>query len=234
MKRWANDPTRKAPAAALIDQIFESLVQQSVVVPGAKTVQLITPRVATQSRELNTQRAPVATEVKAVVDVYPCTQVLLSLPGVGIKTAATLLLDAEDFCSFPVPTTLRLMPGSARPPDALRLQGLATSLLARATSNSRTRYCDPPGSLLATPHIQGLLRQQTRRGQIHNAAVIHLVRHTDSTSSLRWSATAASTKLFPTEFPERHDNQHRYAPNLHSNTIIRLSALNSGEICSFH
>lgn len=89
VKRWAKNHARKDPSA-LIDQIFEALAQQSVVVPGAATVELIIPRVAAQIKELKAQRALVATEVEAMVDAHPLTQVLISLPGVGLEYTGLL------------------------------------------------------------------------------------------------------------------------------------------------
>ena len=97
----------------LIDQIFAALAEQTVTVPGAATVELIIPRVAAQIKELKAQRALVATEVEAMVDAHPLTQVLISMPGVEIKTAATILLTAGDFSSFPTPGHLAAYAGIA-------------------------------------------------------------------------------------------------------------------------
>src|SRR5699024_12085396 len=84
-----------------------------VVVPGAATVELVIPRVAAQIKELKAQRALVAAEVEEMVDAHPLTQVLISMPGVGIKTAATILLTAGDFSSFATPGHLAAYAGIA-------------------------------------------------------------------------------------------------------------------------
>src|SRR5690625_1869245 len=132
VKRWAKNHTRKDPTA-LIDQIFEALAQQSVVVPGTATVELIIPRVAAQIKELKAQRALVAAEVEALVDAHPLTQVLISLPGVGITTAATILLTAGDFSSFPTPGHLAAYAGIA---PVRRRSGTSIRGLRRVTTRS--------------------------------------------------------------------------------------------------
>ena len=47
MKRWARHHSRKDPGP-LIDQVFATLSEQTVTVPGADAVELIIPRVAAQ------------------------------------------------------------------------------------------------------------------------------------------------------------------------------------------
>ncbi|RMX21159.1 IS110 family transposase, partial [Auritidibacter ignavus] len=68
---------------------------------------------AAQIKELKAQRALVATEVETMVDAHPLTQVLIPMPGVGIKTTATILLTAADFSSFPTPDHLATYAGIA-------------------------------------------------------------------------------------------------------------------------
>src|SRR5699024_8869501 len=192
VKRWAKNHARKDPSA-LIDQIFEALAQQSVVVPGAATVELIIPRVAAQIKEFKAQRALVATEVEAMVDAHPLTQVLISMPGVGIKTAATILLTAGDFSSFPTPATSRLTPGSHPSRDALGPQSEANSLPGQATNSSKMPSSDQPGWPPATTQhprpvtIRNVLkaRNTTPRSSALPAA--------DSTSCSPWSEMVAST-----------------------------------------
>ncbi|GAA1198525.1 IS110 family transposase [Brevibacterium paucivorans] len=93
VKRWARHHSRKDPGP-LIDQVFTALSEQTVTVPGADAVELIIPRVAAQIKELKHQRDIVAEEVEKLVDDFPLSTVLTSMPGVGVKTAAQILLAA--------------------------------------------------------------------------------------------------------------------------------------------
>jgi transposase len=65
-----------------------------VLSPGSET------RVAAQIKELKHQRAIVAEEVEKLLDDFPLSRVLMSIPGVRIKTAATVLLTIGDAGSF--------------------------------------------------------------------------------------------------------------------------------------
>lgn len=87
VKQWARNHSRKNPGP-LINQVFATLSEQTVTVPGADAVELIIPRVAAQIKELKHQRNIIAKEVEKLVDDYPLSTVLTSMPGVGVKTAA--------------------------------------------------------------------------------------------------------------------------------------------------
>jgi hypothetical protein len=67
-----------------------------VTVAGTEAVELVIPSVAAQIRELKHQRALVAEEVEKLLEDFPLSAVLMSMPGVGIKTAATILLVIGD------------------------------------------------------------------------------------------------------------------------------------------
>jgi hypothetical protein len=97
--RWARNHTRKDPAT-LIDAVLKALGEQSVTVAGTQAVELVIPRVAAQIKELRHQRAIVAEEVEKLLDDFPLSGVLMSMPGVGIKTAATILLTIGDAGTF--------------------------------------------------------------------------------------------------------------------------------------
>ena len=58
---------------------------------------LILPRTMTA---IKPQRAIVADEVEKLLDDFPLSQVLMSMPGVGVKTAATILLTIGDAGAF--------------------------------------------------------------------------------------------------------------------------------------
>lgn len=97
--RWARNHARKDPTK-LINEIFAALGEQTVTVIGTDAVELVIPRVAAQIKELKHQRAIVAAEVEKLLDDFPLSNVLMSMPGVGIKTAATILLTIGDASTF--------------------------------------------------------------------------------------------------------------------------------------
>lgn len=112
VSRWARNHSRKDPGP-LIDHVFTALAEQTVVVPDAEAVALVISRIAEQVGELRHQRVIVAGEVERLVDDSPLSRVMASMPGVGVKTAAQILLAAGDMSAFPTPGHLAAFAGIA-------------------------------------------------------------------------------------------------------------------------
>jgi len=110
--RFARAHSRGDPEA-LIDQIFAALGEQTVVVPATAAVELVIPRVAGQVKELKEQRATVAREVEGMLEDFPLASVLRSMPGIGLKTAAQILLNIGDGSAFETPGHLAAYAGIA-------------------------------------------------------------------------------------------------------------------------
>jgi len=79
-KRWATE-------------IVQALSEQTVVVLGTQAASIVLPRLAQQLATLRRQRDEVAKEVERLVTAHPLHPVLTSMPGVGVRTAARLLID---------------------------------------------------------------------------------------------------------------------------------------------
>ena len=71
-----------------------------MTVVGAAAVEMVIPRIAAQIKELRHQGAVLTTEVEKLVDDLPLSQVLISIPRVGIKTTSTILLSIGDGSTF--------------------------------------------------------------------------------------------------------------------------------------
>lgn len=110
--RWARNHSRKDPVN-LIETVLSAWDEQSVTVIGTEAVELVIPRVAAQIRELKHQRSIVAEEVEKLLDDFPLSEVLMSMPGVGIQTAATILLTIGDAGAFASPGHLAAYAGIA-------------------------------------------------------------------------------------------------------------------------
>lgn len=94
-KQLANRLTKLAPrmGKAWAAQIVQALSEQTVVVLGTQAATIVLPRLAQQLAALRRQREEVAREVEQRVLAHPLHPVLTSMPGVGIRTAARLLID---------------------------------------------------------------------------------------------------------------------------------------------
>jgi transposase len=74
-------------------EIVQALAEQTVVVAGTQAAGIVLPRLALQLAALRKQREEVAKEVERLVLAHPLHPVLTSMPGVGVRTAARLLVD---------------------------------------------------------------------------------------------------------------------------------------------
>jgi len=94
-KQLANRLVKLAPrmGKAWAAEILQALSEQTVVVLGTQAASIVLPRLAQQLAALRIQRDEVAKEVERLVLAHPLHPVLTSMPGVGVRTAARLLID---------------------------------------------------------------------------------------------------------------------------------------------
>ena len=93
----------KAPRMAerLAAEITEALAEQSVVVPGTKASAVIVPSLARQLAEILEQRRMLKGQLEALLEAHPLSRLLTSMPGIGVRIAATLLVTVGDGSTFP-------------------------------------------------------------------------------------------------------------------------------------
>src|SRR5690606_36500532 len=77
----------------LVDDIVAALDTQTVTVPGSTAAEAVLPRLADSLRTVVDQRKQIATEAERMLDAHPRAQVLTSMPGLGVRTAARVLLE---------------------------------------------------------------------------------------------------------------------------------------------
>lgn len=94
----------KAPRMAerLVEDIFTTLDEQTVVVPGTETAALIVPSLASSLQAVLDQRKLLARRIEELLEAHPLSQVLISMPGVGIRTGARILIEVGDGSTFPI------------------------------------------------------------------------------------------------------------------------------------
>ncbi|GAB2764022.1 IS110-like element IS110 family transposase [Streptomyces bullii] len=104
----------KAPRMAqrLIDEVFDALDEQTVVVPGTGTLDVVIPSLARSLAAVHEQRRALEAQI-GQLEAHPLSQVLTSMPGVAVRTAATLLVTVGDGTSFPTAAHLASYAGLA-------------------------------------------------------------------------------------------------------------------------
>ncbi|MFK8844163.1 IS110 family transposase [Streptomyces sp. Ac-502] len=114
-RRLAEVIRPKAPrmATRLIDDVFDALDEQTAVVPGTATLDLVIPSLAASLAAVHTQRQAMEAQITTLLEAHPLHQVLTSMPGVGVRTAAVLLVTVGDGTSFPTAAHLAFCVGLA-------------------------------------------------------------------------------------------------------------------------
>ena len=174
--RFARAHSRRDPEA-LIDQIFAALGEQTVVVPATAAVELVIPRVAGQVKELKEQRATVAREVEGMLEDFPLASVLRSMPGIGLKTAAQILLSIGDGSAFETPGHLAAYAGIA--PVTRRSGTSIRGEFPARSGNKRLKNALFYSAWVASNHdpiSKTYYDRKRAEGKRHNAAVICLAR----------------------------------------------------------
>ncbi len=106
-------PRAPRMATRLVDDIFTALDEQTVVVPGTNTLDLIVPSLAKSLAAVHEQRRALEAQIEALLEAHPLSQVLTSMPGIGVRTAAVLLTTVGDGSSFPTAAHLASYAGLA-------------------------------------------------------------------------------------------------------------------------
>ncbi len=160
----------------LIETILKALTEQTVVVPGTRAAELVLPQLAVQLQGLLAQRAEAAKQVEEALDAHPLSQLLMSMPGVGIRTAARLLLDIGDGTAFPTAGHLAAYAGLA---PVTRRSG--SSIRGEHPSRGGNKHLKRTLFLSAfaalhDPESRAYYDRKRAAGKKHNAAIICLAR----------------------------------------------------------
>lgn len=164
-------------AADFADQIMIALTEQSVTVPGTAAAEAVLPKLASSLRDALDQRAELATHIEGVLDAHPLAHVLTSMPGVGVRTAARILLDVGDASMFPTPGHLAAYAGLA---PVTRRSG--TSIRGEFPARSgnkhlkRALFLSAFAALRCDPASRTYYDRKRAQGKKHNAALICLAR----------------------------------------------------------
>ena len=164
-------------AGELVDAIGKALGEQTVTVPGTAAAETILPKLAATLATVLDQRAEIAAQVEQVLDAHPLAEVLTSMPGVGVRTAARILLDVGDGSSFRTAGHLAAYAGLA---PVTRRSG--TSIRGEFPARSgnkhlkRALFLSAFAALRADPVSRAYYDRKRAQGKKHNAALICLAR----------------------------------------------------------
>lgn len=167
---------RAASKPRLLRVITKALSEQTVVVAGTTAAEQVLPRLASSLRQVLDQRAELAVQVVKAVDEHPLAEVQTSMPGVGVRTAARILLDIGDASQFPTAGHLAAYAGLA---PVTRRSG--TSIRGEFPARSGNKHLKRALFLssftaLKDPTSRAYYDRKRAQGKKHNAALICLSR----------------------------------------------------------
>ena len=170
----ASWPTPAALRKAGRARINAKLKAQSVVVAGTDAAGIVLPHLARQLIALHAQRSDVAAKVEALVEAHPLYQVLTSMPGIGVRTAAVLIAETlgRDFATGAhLASYAGLTPVTRHSGSSIR--GEYTSHAGNKRLK-RAMFLSAFASLRSDPASRAYYDRKIAQGKRHNQAVIAL------------------------------------------------------------
>ena len=168
----------KAPRMAerLIDDVFTALDEQTVVVPGTDAAALIVPSLASSLQAVLDQRKLLARRIEELLEAHPLSQVLISMPGIGIRTGARILIDVGDGTAFPSAAHLAAYAGLA---PATRTSGSSIrgeQPSRRGNKQLKRAFFLSAFAALADPASRTYYDKKIAQGKHHTQAILCLAR----------------------------------------------------------
>ena len=168
----------KAPRMAerLVDEIFTALDEQTVVVPGTDAAALIVPSLATSLQAVLDQRKILAVRIEELLANHPLSKVLTSMPGIGVRTGARILIDVGDGSSFPSAAHLASYAGLA---PATRSSGSSIrgeQPSRRGNKQLKRAFFLSAFAALADPASRTYYDKKIKQGKHHTQAILCLAR----------------------------------------------------------
>jgi len=144
--------------------------------PGSSAAEIVLPKLADSLKTVRLQRQQVATDIERMLDEHPLAKVLTSMPGVGLRNGARILLELGDGSKFASAGHLASYAGIApvthRSGSSIRGEHPARSgnhKLKRALFLSAFAALHDPAS-------RAYYDRKRAEGKKHNAALICLAR----------------------------------------------------------
>jgi transposase len=160
----------------LVSDLWAALEQQTVTVPGTTAADTVLPRLADSLKTVLQQRKQLATEVEEMLDAHPLAWVLTSMPGIGVRTAARILLEIGDAAAFKSSAHLAAYAGIA---PVTRNSGSSIKGEHPARTGNRKlkrAFFLAAFAALSDPTSRTYYQRKRDEGKKHNAALICLAR----------------------------------------------------------
>lgn len=161
---------------ALVEKIFEAISSQHTVVAGSATAGSIVSEVAFELERIIERREAISKEIEACFFALPEAAILLSLPGVGPRTGARMLVEIGDVARFSTPSKLASFAGLG-PSDRQSGTSIRNAVPSRR-GNHRLKNAMFLSAFASLRHPPSRTYYDRKRdqGKRHNEAVLCLAR----------------------------------------------------------
>ncbi|MEU4403870.1 IS110 family transposase [Streptosporangium sp. NPDC023963] len=169
-------PLAPRMAGRLVQAVKASLDAQTVTVPGTTAAATVLPHLAWSLRLVHDQRKQVAAQVEEILAALPLAGVLTSMPGLGIRTAARILVEIGDIAAFA--TSGHLAAYAGLPPVTRRSgSSIKGEHPPKGGNKSLKRAMFLSAfAALSDPLSRAYCDRKRAEGKKHNAALICLAR----------------------------------------------------------
>ncbi len=178
-RRLAEVIRPKAPrmAVRLIGDVFTALDEQTVVAPGTGTLDVVIPSLARSLAAVHDQRRALEAQINSLLEAHPLHQVLTSMPGVGVRTAAFLLVTVGDGTGFPSAAHLAAYAGLA-PTTKSSGTSIHGEHAPRGGNRQlkRAMFLSAFACMNTDPASRTYYDRQQARGKTHTQALLRLAR----------------------------------------------------------
>ncbi|GGV46543.1 hypothetical protein GCM10010495_75100 [Kitasatospora herbaricolor] len=160
----------------LVEDLLTALDEQTVIVPGTEAAALIVPNLAGSLRAFLDQRKLLEKRIQELLDEHLLSKILTSMPGIGTRTGARILIDVGDASAFPTAAHLASYAGLA---PATRSSG--PSIRGEQTSHRGNKQLKRAFFLaafasLSDPASRAYYDKKINQGKRHTQALLCLAR----------------------------------------------------------
>ena len=161
----------------VIDAIFAAVSEQTVAIAGAHYAEMGVAMSAKDALLELERRKQIEHEVIELINNIPHTQILLSMPGIGPKTAVQILKTAGDMTDFPSAGHLASYAGLSP-----RTNQSGTSIMSNSLNRAGNKklknalWQSSFASIRFHERSRQFYERKRREGKRHNAAVVALAR----------------------------------------------------------
>jgi transposase len=163
-------------AEPLAAEIAAALAEQTVVVPGTRAAALVIPSLARQLAEILAQRRTLEGQLNVLLEAHPLSGLLTSMPGIGVRTAATILTTIGDGRAFPTADHLASYAGLAPVTRSSGSSIRGEHAPRRGNRQLKRAMFLSAFAALHDPDSRAYYDKQRTAGKTHTQAILRLAR----------------------------------------------------------